>query len=473
MFYTVGHDAAHQASYESKKRGYDALNEFFGDLKRRQLDPTSYTAVGQRLLNLQALPLPLTHGGAVTDYQPMPAMVGVGGHGGYASGPMPTQSYHLPPMGNLRTKADLMNIDQFLEQMQSTVYESDENAAAAGIAQPGAHYLQGGLSYRTANSPPTANHIPSSHATATTSAAPFSFSNPTRSPHSSTPALTPPSSAQSYTSGRSPMSLSSHHNIPPSQHPHAQSSSGMYPTLPATTAQENAAAGYPSVSNAAPPSTLSSMFDGDDRRRFTGGMLQRSRPQHASQAANADAMSISSFGHSEEKAGDARRSSFQSETPKLSHSVIDPALRRDSFDFPDENADEHASNSPPSKYGSSSPTPGAPDASDILTGEARSWAESVRLLQKLRDYITRRLEGGDYEDGEEERGPQDNEYMHYPNMRMDGMEAIAAAAVAHQPHEQPRREAEPRRSSDNLYPVIRMDMKDNDNDHDNDEHMKD
>jgi hypothetical protein len=121
VYYAVGHDTNHQASYESKKRGYDALNEFFGDLKRRQFDPTSYAAVGQRLSNLHGLPLPLANGGAVPEYQPIPAIVGVGGHGGYHSGPMPAQSYHLPPMGNHRTKADLMNNDQLQEQKQSTV----------------------------------------------------------------------------------------------------------------------------------------------------------------------------------------------------------------------------------------------------------------------------------------------------------------------------------------------------------------
>jgi hypothetical protein len=48
-------------------------------------------------------------------------------------------------MSNVRTKNDLINIDQFLEQMQNTIYESDENVAAAGVAQPGAHYVHGGM----------------------------------------------------------------------------------------------------------------------------------------------------------------------------------------------------------------------------------------------------------------------------------------------------------------------------------------
>jgi flagellar biosynthesis chaperone FliJ len=47
---------------------------------------------------------------------------------------------HLLVFGGRATEAknDLINIDQFLEQMQNTIYESDENVAAAGVAQPGA-----------------------------------------------------------------------------------------------------------------------------------------------------------------------------------------------------------------------------------------------------------------------------------------------------------------------------------------------
>ena len=83
VYYTLneGHEPGH-VSYESKKRGYDALNEFFGDLKRRQFDTNSYAAVGQRLLGLQNLQLPILSGGPIPEYQPMPAPVAVGGGGG-------------------------------------------------------------------------------------------------------------------------------------------------------------------------------------------------------------------------------------------------------------------------------------------------------------------------------------------------------------------------------------------------------
>ena len=45
--------------YESRKRGYEALDSFFGEVRRRQIDPVSYQNVSQRLYELQGLQLPL------------------------------------------------------------------------------------------------------------------------------------------------------------------------------------------------------------------------------------------------------------------------------------------------------------------------------------------------------------------------------------------------------------------------------
>ncbi|PGH35510.1 pH-response transcription factor pacC [[Emmonsia] crescens] len=473
VYYAVGNDASHQASYESKKRGYDALNEFFGDLKRRQFDPSSYAAVGQRLLNLHGLPLPLVNGGAVPEYQPMPAMVNVGGHGGgYQSGPIPAQSYHLPPMGNLRTKADLMNIDQFLEQMQSTVYENDDNVAAAGVAQPGAHYIHGGMSYRTTGSPRSASHIPSGHATATTSAPMMTSSTSTHSPHSTTPALTPPSSAQSYTSGRSPVSVSSTHHIVPASH-HPQSSAAMYPTLPATTAHENPTAAYPTISSAAPPSTLSSIFENDDRRRYTGGMLQRSRPNAGTESSQ---MQLSPPSNTE--------------SAKFSASVIDPALRPTTT-----TSSDHSSSSERGSEKRDSPssiTPDAEEASRAVAAAATAanatnsgahghtaeqWIANVRLLEKLRLYIYERLSRGDYEeDATTDNGV--NQDSHDVSEKMEGIElgggrassastSSASERGRDRAEEQPERQLRQRQHGkekskaeigSSLYPVLKMDF---------------
>lgn len=353
-----GHDGT--SSYD-RKRGYDALNEFFGDLKRRQFDPNSYAAVGQRLLGLQALQLPILNG-PVPEYQPMPAGVAVGGGGGYSPGGSQAPAYHLPPMSNVRTKNDLINIDQFLEQMQNTIYESDENVAAAGVAQPGAHYVHGGMSYRHTNSPPS--QLPPSHVTATTSAPMMAAS--AHSPSVGTPALTPPSSAQSYTSNRSPVSMPQHHRVSP---PH-ESGAGMYPRLPSATMADNMAAGYPTASGAAPPSTLGA-YD-DDRRRYTGGTLQRARPAERDLTENRMDTSTDS------KDGD--RTPTKGSPLNISESLIDPALSGPSSD-PDQEAAKRT----------------AQAATEVAERDVNvAWVEKVRLLENLRRLVSELLEAGHF-----------------------------------------------------------------------------
>ncbi|KMU79010.1 pH-response transcription factor pacC/RIM101 [Coccidioides immitis RMSCC 3703] len=360
----------------------------------------------------------------------------------------------------------------FLEQMQTTVYESDENVAAAGVAQPGAHYIHGALSYRTTNSPPTAPQLPSSHATATataTSAPPATSSASARSPHSATPALTPPSSAQSYTSGRSPVSLSSSHHIPPSSHQaHPQTSSSMYPTLPTTSAQESAPAGYPSVSSVAPPSTLSSIFENDDRRRYTGGMLQRARMDYP------EPMDVSMDGSSDPNPKNASctttttnaattTATTTGEQDKISDNMIDPFLRRGSTDRQASTAHNDTAKRR-SATGSPDTRGATPKASSSSRTAEEMWVENVRLLQRLRDYIHERLYHGDYEEGVAVEGGgggsghQSASYGHQglSHSEMQGMEAIAAAAVADR-DEEIKDEGGDEVKADSLYPVLKMD----------------
>lgn len=391
-------------SYESKKRGYDALNEFFGDLKRRQFDPNSYAAVGQRLLSLQNLSLPVLTTAPLPEYQPMPAPVAAGGS--YGGGGHPAPPYHLPPMSNVRTKSDLINIDQFLQQMQDTIYENDDNVAAAGVAQPGAHYVHGGMAYRATHSPPT--QLPSTHATA---GAPIIANTSAHSPSASTPALTPPSSAQSYTSGRSPISLPSAHRVSP---PH-ESGSSMYPRLPSAT--EGMAAGYPASSGAAPPSTLGGIFDNDERRRYTGGTLQRARP--ASRAASE--MDLSS----DDKDSGER-------TPKqISTSLIDPALHSGS---PSEEDDVTRTAKAATEVA---------DRSDVQS----EWVEKVRLIEYLRNYIANRLERGEFNE-EMEHG----NVSRSPESRADeDMEGVEIGSLPRSPGTVPMKS-----DGDNvMYPTLR------------------
>lgn len=360
------------SSYESKKRSIETLDEFFGDLKRNQIDPKNYAAIGQRLVSLHSLSVPLTTG-VLQEYQTVPAAIPVGGSGGYGSGPaVPVQGYHLPPMNNIRTKNDLVNIDQFLEQMQATIYENPEHLAATGVGQPGATYVHGDLSYRTTHSPPR-TQLASSHATATTSAPMVPTS--AHSPHSGTSALTPPSSIQSHASERSPSSYSTYssHRYSP---PHGDQP-GMYPRLPPTSTHETLA--YPVSSSAAPPSTLSGVYDHDDRRRYTGGTLQRARPDYHSPAPL--------FRTSDDEDTPSPKKPDAKDSPgRFASNLIDPSL--------------HRSNSPNETESNLRHVVAAAQAEKEEADrehEEELWIANVRLIEALRDYISKRLDEEDYE----------------------------------------------------------------------------
>jgi hypothetical protein len=347
VYYGVNHgaDMGQHAAYETRKRGLDALNDFFGDAKRRQIDASSYQHISRSLMSLQGIPI---GGGGLQEYMTAgPSLVSVDGHGGHHSAPMPQHQYALP-LPNLRTKNDLMNIDQFLEQMQNTVYETQSNSnatAAAGIHQPGLHYTHTGMNHRSSHSPPyTAlpqthmnSHVSSAHAAAPMMATQSSQSN------AGTPALTPPSSSVSYTSSHSP--VSSHGMSPVSRN--SSTTSASYPILPAVTM------GYSPHSTAAP--TLGTNFDTDPRRRYSGGMLQRS--------ANPNSMDMSSDG--------SRTPSPKVATPRLpisSISRIDPALG-----------------------GVASPT-----SSESGESAGEDFLHNCRVIESLREMIKDRIVKGEY-----------------------------------------------------------------------------
>lgn len=350
------------AAFDSKKRGYDALNDFFGDVKRRQIDPTSYDQVGQRLGALQGLSM---HGGTIASYMPAPIMADAGGHGAH----MMQHQYALPPMENLRTKSDMMNIDQFLEQMQSTVYESSNQAAAAGIQQPGAHYTHHSVGFRNSHSPPH-NYTPGSgHATASATHGQQPHLHNTTSSHAATPALTPPSSSLSYTSGQSPAS-----SVPsvPGLSPASRSSSMGYPSLPSVSAN------YSQHHNAAPTPGLGPSFDNDQRRRYSGGMLQKSANPR-----DADQMDISED---------------STPSPKETTPRAEPA------EGPIEGKGPASSHIDPALSGMGSPTMQS-DSGDTARDRAEeAWVENIRVIEALRKLISNRLERHEYEDDTEMSG---------------------------------------------------------------------
>jgi hypothetical protein len=319
--------------YETRKRGYDALDAFFGQVKRREFDPMQYQAVSRRLFELQGLQLPqiIPSSLGVPAYQP----VSVGG-GSYESND-PIQAYSLPPMGNAKTRGDLTSIDQILEQMQATIYENDTHQT-------------GYVSYRTSsNSPPTAQ-MPSAASHSSPSALlqhQHQSSVASNADTASTPGLTPPSSAQSYTSGQSPIQGHS-----------APSGSAMYPSLPSGGDMSYAGG------NAA---TLGGMYD-DDQRRYRGGMLQRAAP-----AKKDDDMETGSDGSVTPPASVINKAA-KGKAAESKDPLIDPALSGDAG------------------------TPKS-DAGNKEDGET-TWVQNMRLIEWMRDLIKKRLERGEYdEDG--------------------------------------------------------------------------
>jgi hypothetical protein len=372
VYYGVnrGGDIGHQAAYDNKKRGYDALNDFFGDAKRRQFNPNSSTQVGQRLMALHGIPI---HNGTLLDYVPSPSVVTVGGHG-QASTPTMHQPHYALPIPNLRTKSDLVSMDNFLDQMSATVYESSTSAAAAGVQLPPTHYIQHNLTFRQSLSPPqtaTSNYLVSMgpQVSAATATAPAMAARSSHSPPTGTPALTPPSSSLSYTSGHSPISVP---GLSPSSR-HSSAASATYPILPAVSS------GYQAHSSGAPVSTLGPNFDLDPPRRFSGGMLQRSAEPRSIDEMDVDDASISASKESTPHA------SFDEVVSKdMSSSLIDPALSNLSSSSLQSDSDESAH-----------------DRAEEI------WVENMRVIEALKNLIHDRLENHQYEDDTDKADKED------------------------------------------------------------------
>lgn len=391
---TLGND-----SYEVRKRAaVDALNEFFGDIKRRSIDPNAYYDVGHRLMALQGYQYPILagyHGAGLQDYQNGGAAAAAA-YGMHA--PMPQPQYSLP-LPNLRTKNDLVNVDQFLEQLQSTVYENPNHAAAAGVAQAGSHYMHSALNYRASNSPPNMAaplNLPGPmNSQATTPIAPIATST------TETPALTPASSVMSYSSGQSPPSQSS--GMSPSTR---NNISNLYPTLPSVSAMSEFAGSY--TSGGAPTSSLATSFDGDVRKRFSVGQLQKvacpieeERMDTSSDISTPKASPPRSPGKDANdkkvlaKEDEEKLNSIVSE---IQNSDLHPSLRGPMPTQASEDVNMTSTDSTsPAADDASTPTASSMTQEDK---DQEAWVENVRIIEALRAFIKDRLEREEYEDEE-------------------------------------------------------------------------
>ncbi|KAL1836004.1 hypothetical protein VTJ49DRAFT_5696 [Mycothermus thermophilus] len=248
----MGNQAAGGGAFASdRRRDIETLNEWFGNVKRSQIDPRSYSQIGRSLMPIHSAVGFHAGGGLATEYMPQaPHTLASGG-----AGPL-TQHYSLPPMPNLRTKEDLQQIDYMLEQMQETIYV---NSTGSPKTQ---HYPQVDMrgSPTTASAPYGSRpSVDGAYAAAVSAAQVVSPISASTHSNGGTPAVTPPSSAMSYTSGGSPTTSSSGLS-PTSRH---SSTSVSYPTLPS---RPNLP--FPSAAG------LGSSF-AHSERRLSGGMLQR------------------------------------------------------------------------------------------------------------------------------------------------------------------------------------------------------
>lgn len=357
-----------QATLENLKQGLQTIRDLFPEYQTGAFDPRSYQQVESRLAAIQQYQLPFLSG-------PVPQAVEAGGgSGGVAS----TPQYALPPMDNLRTKDDLINLDQVVSTMQSTIYDNASQIAAAGVGQPGAHHLAG-MAFRSSHSPPSSTQLPTSHNVMATTPG---------SNHDGSPALTPPSSAMSSTSGNSPRSL-------PGDGVSPTTPGAMYPTLPGPS--PNASGGF-LPTGMAPTPTLGNHFDHEQRRRYSGGRLQKAQPKAQDAMDTSETMAISSNVLTKYKAF------FDSSSPSttVGGAPIKPSVRRKV------EAPHHfsSSNLDPALGGVGSPPSignGEMDESAIKANEM--WVNHARTIEALKTWINLRLERHEYDDnngGEEE-----------------------------------------------------------------------
>lgn len=370
-----------------RKRAYEMVDDFFAHAKRRQIDPSSYADIGRSLLPLHgSLSIPNGPMGPTAQYMPQPAGPAAILHAPQPSHNPLSQQYYLP-MPNARTQKDLIHIDNLLGQMQDTIYDNANHATAGVHVHHGDHSFNG---YRGTPSPPTAHRSPGglpvsadSYHSVASMASPLTALSST-----GTPAVTPPSSSMSYTSGHSP-SPSSSGMSPMSRHSSTTSASVMYPNLPTSLPAVNQGFGQSTTT------TLGPSYEGNERRRYSGGMLQRARAGPLPPPF-------------EDKSG--------ASTPKASDSAL-------------------SASSPSSESDVS-------DATRERDEQYDRWLENMRVIETLRDYVRGRLERKEFNmEGEApRRSSRDSDAMD-----VDVKSPKASARELNTPRE-----------GSSLYPILRM-----------------
>ena len=366
-----GEGIGNHSSYDME--GVNALDNLFQDVQHSNLDVRSISDVGSRLAAIQNSRLPFIVGGDPHGYQPASPMHN---DGGPQVGIYGAASNILPPLPNLRTKAQLNHFDTVFEKMQHTLYEHPAHLAAASVNQPGPDFMAVDNHVGQGHPLPPSQMPPASTAGMI---APTAAMESTASQSEGTPALTPPSSsAYSNSPDHSPSSM---HAL---QVEGTGPRSGMYPSLPGGTPTSGSF--YTGAS-----STLGSQFD-DQRRRYSGGRLHKAQPLRR----NEDEMDTTSDGAATPKARSSKS------PPKSPGPVSRPQ-------------DVPASNIDPALTGTGSPSSGEVTAQSAQNSE--EWVGLMRTVENLRNWIKARLEVGDYdEESEEQDVKQEHEHEQTPGL---------------------------------------------------------
>ncbi|KAL8842067.1 MAG: hypothetical protein Q9170_000670 [Blastenia crenularia] len=357
VYYPMSHGEGigNHSSYDMD--GVNALNNLFQDVQHNNLDVGSISDVGHRVSAIQNSRLPFIIGGDQHGYQSASPVHNGGGPQVDIYGTAP---HILPPLPNLRTKAQLNHFDNVFEKMQSTLYEHPAHLAAASVHHPG--YMQVDSHGGQGHPLPPSQMPPASTGGMTAPTAAMDRNGPQSE---GTPALTPPSSsAYSNSPDHSPSSM---HAL--QVEVSTASRNGMYPSLPG---------GTPTSGNffSGASSTLGSQFD-DQRRRYSGGRLHKAQPLHR----NEDDMDTTSDGVTTPKARSSKS------PPKSLGPVPCPQ-------------DISASNIDPALTGASSPGSGEVTVQSAENSE--EWVGLMRTVENLRNWIKARLQNGDFEEENEE-----------------------------------------------------------------------
>ncbi|KAL8906208.1 MAG: hypothetical protein Q9207_002176 [Kuettlingeria erythrocarpa] len=344
-----GEGIGSHASYDMD--GVNALNSLFSDVQHHNLDVRNISDVGNRLAAIQNSRLPFIVGGDQHGYQTASPM-----HhdGGPQIGMYGANSNILPPLSNLRTKAQLNVFDSVFEKMQHTLYEHPAHLAAPAVGHSGPEYSHfGGQAGQSHPLPPS--QMPA--ATSGGMTAPVAAMESTASQSDGTPALTPPSSsAYSNSPDHSPSSLH-----PTQADVGVSARNGVYPSLPGGTPTSGTFFQGSS-------SVLGSQFN-EDHRRFSGGRLWKAQPARRSQ----DKMDTTSDGATTPKARSSRS------PPKDVASNIDPAL-------------------------TGAASPGTGEVTVQSAENSEEWVGLMRTVENLRNWIKGRLQNGEFEEEPEQDG---------------------------------------------------------------------